>query len=98
MTLPDLAKQVSEEVGLDRVVTEKVLRTFIDLTMYNIIEGNEINIPEFGKWKITSRPERMCYFPREGEYRLSPKVYYPSFRVSSGFKREFKKRNKDYEK
>lgn len=67
MNKADLSKQISEETGVDRHMTEVVINRALRV-MQAAFESNEaVSIQGFGVFSVKVRPERRGRNPRTGE-------------------------------
>lgn len=49
-----LYTKISDQTGLDKSETKKIVQTIFSLIKTELINGNEITIPKFGKFRIIS--------------------------------------------
>ncbi|MCL2282601.1 MAG: integration host factor subunit beta [Fibromonadales bacterium] len=66
-TKKDLVNEISERTGLAQVETKKIIECFLDSVARSLIEGNNIEIRGFGRFKIRNRSGYKARNPRTGE-------------------------------
>ncbi|MDR0515845.1 MAG: integration host factor subunit beta [Fibromonadaceae bacterium] len=67
ITKKDLVDEISSRTGLPQVETKKIVECFLDSIARSLIEGNNIEIRGFGRFKIKSRESYKARNPRTGE-------------------------------
>jgi len=67
VTKRDLVNEISSRTGLSQVETKKIVECFLDSVARSLIEGNNIEIRGFGRFKIRSRNGYKARNPRNGE-------------------------------
>ena len=67
VTKKDLVNEISSRVGLPQAETKKIVECFLDSVARSLIEGNNIEIRGFGRFKVRSRNGYKARNPRTGE-------------------------------
>jgi len=67
ITKRDLVNEISNRTGLPQVETKKIVECFLDSVARFLIEGNNIEIRGFGRFKIRNRSGYNARNPRTGE-------------------------------
>jgi len=67
VTKKDLVNEISNRTGLPQVETKKIVECFLDSVARSLIEGNNIEIRGFGRFKIRNRSGYKARNPRTGE-------------------------------
>jgi len=67
ITKRDLVGEISSRTGLPQVETKKIVECFLDSVARSLIEGNNIEIRGFGRFKIRNRNSYKARNPRTGE-------------------------------
>ena len=88
VTKKDIVEMISDTTGLTQVDTKIVLEAFLEALSRAMREGNNIEIREFGRFKIKKQKARMAHNPRTNEPVQVPAGYKLVFQAS----REMKKR------
>lgn len=73
LTMDQMAKELAADLGEDlgfnvtNKAAKKVLARVFEYVAGSLEEGNEVNVPGFGKFKVNDKPERDVRNPRTGE-------------------------------
>ncbi|GHV16734.1 integration host factor subunit beta [Fibrobacterales bacterium] len=67
ITKKELVDEIAARTGLPQVETKKILECFLDSIARTLIEGNNIEIRGFGRFKIKNRNAYKARNPRTGE-------------------------------
>lgn len=59
--------EISSRIGLPQIETKKIVECFLDSVARSLIEGNNIEIRGFGRFKIRNRNGYQARNPRTGE-------------------------------
>ena len=92
MKKSDFIQKLSEEIGQSKKDTGVFIETFINLITKTVKSGDEVVLPELGKFmlkKSPARPAREGRNPLTGEmmkYAAVPAKIVPKFRPSKKFK------------
>lgn len=78
LTIDQMAKELAADLAddLETRVSQKaakavIMRVFGGITA-NLSEGHEINLPGFGKFRVSDKPEREVRNPKTGEMMTVP--------------------------
>ncbi|UCH12918.1 MAG: integration host factor subunit beta [Candidatus Omnitrophota bacterium] len=67
MTKKEIAIRVADETGIKQIVTKKVLQKSLDAIIDILASGQNIELRNFGVFKVKSRKARIARNPRTGE-------------------------------
>lgn len=67
MTKKEIAIRVAEETGIKQIVTKKVMQKTLDAIIDILASGQNIELRNFGVFKVKSRKARTARNPRTGE-------------------------------
>lgn len=67
ITKKDIVEEISTRTGLTQVDTKIVVECFLDSIANSLIEGHNIEIRGFGRFKIREKKGRTARNPRTGE-------------------------------
>ena len=74
MARAKLADRIADLTGNKRVVTKKIIQTFLDQIIDELGKGNRLEFRDFGVFETRSRPARMAQNPKTLEkVRVSAK-------------------------
>ena len=69
LNVDQLAREFSEDfpVKVSNKEAKLAIQKMFDLITENLAQGHEVNIPDFGKFKVADKPERQGRNPKTGE-------------------------------
>jgi len=67
ITKRNLVSEISSRTGLPQTEAKKIVECFLDSIARSLIEGNNIEIRGFGRFKIRNRNSYRARNPRTGE-------------------------------
>jgi len=67
MTKKEIAIRVADETGIKQIITKKVLQKSLDAIIDILASGQNIELRNFGVFKVKSRKARIARNPRTGE-------------------------------
>lgn len=88
--LKELINTVSTNTGLTKKDTETTLREFLNVIKTTVVSGEEISLPEFGKFETTTRAARNGRNPKSGEVIKIDESKGIKFKVGKSFKEMLK--------
>ncbi|MDG5814403.1 integration host factor subunit beta [Chitinispirillales bacterium ANBcel5] len=91
ITKKDLVEQISDRTGLTQVDTKIVVESFLEALSTAMLDGNNIEIRGFGRFKVKEKNARTARNPRTNEFIQVEAGYKPVFEAS----KELRKRVND---
>jgi len=94
-SIGDIAKEVylridqGEEAGIPKLKKSgiyDILKAAFDVIGQAVVSGENVSIPQFGKFMNETQKEKMARNPKTGEKIKVPQKQVPKFRVSSVFR------------
>ena len=67
MTKKDIVLKIAQQTHIKQVVVKKVVQQFLDEIVKALVEGNRVELRNFGIFKVKSRKGRTGRNPRTGE-------------------------------
>ena len=67
ITKKDIVEDISLRTGLTQVETKTIVESFLDALVKGLMQGNNIEIRGFGRFKLKERKQRSARNPRTGE-------------------------------
>ena len=67
ITKKDIVEDISLRTGLTQVETKTIIECFLDSLVNGLMQGNNVEIRGFGRFKLKERKERTARNPRTGE-------------------------------
>jgi DNA-binding protein HU-beta len=88
MKKADFIEKLSEKINQTKKDTAAFLDEFVSLVVKTLKSGDEVVLPEMGKWLLKKRPKREGRNPITGAKVMIPAKVVPQFRASKKFKTE----------
>ncbi len=86
MNKAQLIEKVSEETGMTKSQSEKMLDSTIDIIKKSVKKGDEVKLVGFGTFTKAKRKARTGRNPQTGKAIKIPASWAPKFRPGSEFK------------
>ncbi|MCQ2062070.1 MAG: integration host factor subunit beta [Fibrobacter sp.] len=67
ITKKDIVEEISLRTGLTQTETKTIVECFLDSLIKGLLQGNNVEIRGFGRFKLKDRKERIARNPRTGE-------------------------------
>ncbi|MBO7383739.1 MAG: HU family DNA-binding protein [Fibrobacter sp.] len=67
ITKKDIVEDIALRTGLTQVQTKTIVESFLDTLVNGLLQGNNVEIRGFGRFKLKERKERTARNPRTGE-------------------------------
>ena len=97
ITKKDLVEEIASRAGLTQVDTKVVVENFLDAISNALIEGKNIEIRGFGRFKLRMRGARTARNPRTGEKVNIDAQIRPVFEASRELSKIFDEKSADAE-
>ena len=98
ITKKELVDEIASQTGFTQVKTKVIVEGLIDAVANAVIEGNNIELRGFGRFKNKQRKERRTRIPKTGELVNIPAKVRPVFEPSKDLKEKINKVPFDLEK
>ncbi|MBQ2559634.1 MAG: integration host factor subunit beta [Fibrobacter sp.] len=82
ITKKELVDEIASQTGFTQVKTKVIVEELIDAISNSVIEGNNIELRGFGRFKNKQRKERRTRIPKTGELVNIPAKTRPVFEPS----------------
>lgn len=82
ITKKDIVEDISLRTGLTQVETKTIVECFLDSLVKGLLQGNNIEIRGFGRFKLKERKQRSARNPRTGETVIISAGTKPVFEAS----------------
>lgn len=90
MNKKDLIKAISEDIGMPQTKVSVVVDSLFDTVANALVEGNEVNIPKFGRFYAEVKEEYTARNPKDGSKVIVPSHNIAKFKYSSVLKENIK--------
>ena len=84
LTKKDISKKIHSKIGLSITYTDKITNNII-IILKNLIKNKQINVKNFGSFKINNKKERVGRNPKNREIHLIKERKSLSFKISKNF-------------
>ena len=98
ITKKELVDEIASQTGFTQVKTKVIVEGLIDAVANAVIEGNNIELRGFGRFKNKQRKERRTRIPKTGELVNIPAKVRPVFEPSKDLIEKINKVPFDLEK
>ena len=98
VTKKDIVDEIAVRTGLTQVDTKIIVECFLDAISKSLLEGKNIEIRGFGRFKVKSKKARTARNPRTGEMVQVEAGLKPIFEASKELKAVLNGEGKDTEK
>ena len=98
ITKKELVDEIASQTGFTQVKTKDIVEGLIDAVANAVIEGNNIELRGFGRFKNKQRKERRTRIPKTGELVNIPAKVRPVFEPSKDLIEKINKVPFDLEK
>jgi len=82
ITKKDIVEDIALRTGMTQVETKVIVENFLDALIKGLMEGNNVEIRGFGRFKLKNRKERTARNPRTGEVVMINAGTKPVFEAS----------------
>lgn len=83
ITKKDLIDEISDRVGMTQSKTKIIVEKFLDSLVEGFIQGDNVEIRGFGRFKLKQRKTRVARNPRTGEVVMIKEGIRPVFEASN---------------
>lgn len=85
MTKADVVNEVSKETGIDRVVVQETVESFMEVVSEALVNGNNVYLRGFGSFVVKRRAEKTARNISKNTSMIIPAHNIPSFKPSKSF-------------
>ncbi len=86
MTKAELLLAVSEKANLSKTQADSAIKALTEVIQQEVAAGNEISLPDLGKFVRVEKPARTARNPKTGESVLVAPSKAPKFKPAKAFK------------
>lgn len=86
MNKKNLIEQISKGTKYTQKEITTIIDSFLGLIILTLVDGEDVYIPKFGKFKIAKQIETKRRNPHTGAIMISPEKRVPKFKPSTAFK------------
>lgn len=86
MKKADFIQKLSEKINQTQKDTNIIVDEFVELVVQTLKSGDEVVLPDMGKWVVKNKPARTARNPITGETVKVPAKIVPQFKASKRLK------------
>lgn len=86
MLTKDLITNIAAQTGMTKKRTEEMLNATTSVMIEHLVEGEAVQIQNFGTLEVRKRAPRAIVHPKTGERSITPEKLQLSFRPTSSIK------------
>lgn len=91
MNKEQVASQVADKMGVTKKEAAEYIDAFLDIVSEQLVQGETVNLVNFGKFEVKMRAERKGRNPQTKQEMIIPAQRAPSFSAGKGLKDRIKK-------
>ena len=97
MTKADIVNEISEKTGIEKLVVQTAVESFMKTVRNSMIEGKNVYLRGFGTFVVKKRAEKIGRDISKNTTVVIPAHYIPAFKASKTFTDRVKKNVKTAE-
>ena len=97
MTKADIVNEISEKTGIEKLVVQTAVESFMKTVRSSMIEGKNVYLRGFGTFLVKKRAEKIGRDISKNITVVIPAHYIPAFKASKTFTERVKKNVKSAE-
>jgi DNA-binding protein HU-beta len=97
MTKADIVNEISEKTGIEKLVVQTAVESFMKTVRSSMIEGKNVYLRGFGTFLVKKRAEKIGRDISKNTTVVIPAHYIPAFKASKTFTERVKKNVKSAE-
>jgi len=90
MTKSEIVSKIASKTGIEKVVVQTTIESFMDVMREVMVEGNNVYLRGFGSFIIKKRRQKTGRNISKKTTVIIPEHYIPSFKPSKSFVNEVK--------
>ncbi len=90
MTKADIVNEISKKTGIEKVLIQKSVETFMEIMKDSMIHGNNVYLRGFGSFVLKKRAKKTARNISKNTTIIIPEHFIPSFKPAKSFVQEVK--------
>jgi DNA-binding protein HU-beta len=91
MTKADVVNEISEKTGVEKVIVQSTIETFMKTLKDSMVKGNNVYLRGFGSFIVKKRAEKTGRNISKNTAVIIPAHYIPAFKPAKSFLEKVKK-------
>lgn len=85
MTKADIVNEIAKSTGLEKIVVQKVVESFMDNVKSSLIQNNNVYLRGFGSFTLKKRAKKTARNISKNTTLVIPEHYIPAFKPAKIF-------------
>jgi len=94
MTKADIVNEISKKTGIEKVLVQKSVESFMEIMKESMVKGNNIYLRGFGSFILKKRAQKTARNISKNTTLIIPEHFIPSFKPAKTFVAEVKEKVK----
>jgi len=94
MTKADIVNEISKKTGIEKVLVQKSIESFMEIMKESMVKGNNIYLRGFGSFILKKRAQKTARNISKNTTLIIPEHFIPSFKPAKTFVAEVKEKVK----
>lgn len=91
MTKADIVNEISEKTGIEKMVVQATVESFMKTIRNSMVEGHNVYLRGFGTFLVKKRAEKIGRNISKNTTVVIPEHYIPTFKASKNFSDKVKR-------
>jgi len=91
MTKADIVNEISKTTGIEKVIVQKTVESFMDAMKESMVKGNNVYLRGFGSFIIKKRAKKTARNISKNTTIIIPEHFIPAFKPAKSFVGQVKK-------
>ena len=85
MTKEELAKEIASRTGVEKLLVNKTIESFMEIVKINMTKGQNIYLRSFGTFQVKKRAKKTARNISKNTTIIIPEHYIPAFKPAKEF-------------
>lgn len=85
MTKEELAKEIASRTGVEKLLVNKTIESFMEIVKINMTKGQNIYLRSFGTFQVKKRAKKTARNISKNATIIIPEHYIPAFKPAKEF-------------
>ncbi len=94
MTKADIVNEISKKTGIEKVLVQKTVESFMEIMKDSMIKGNNVYLRGFGSFILKKRAKKVARNISKNTSIVIPEHFIPAFKPAKSFSTEVKNKVK----
>lgn len=94
MTKADIVNEISKKTGIEKVLVQKSIESFMEVMKDSMVKGNNVYLRGFGSFILKKRAQKTARNISKNTSIIIPEHFIPAFKPAKSFVTEVKEKVK----